>query len=308
MPRWPERLPHPALVFVVFAWGGNFVVIKYSLVDLPVNVVMLLRYVFMGLALLGYAVAMRLTYWPKREEWVPFLFAGFMSTGLYMVFFLEGMARIGAAQGAVCLATAPIWVSIISVLKGRDRGRWELYVGGAVAYLGVATVILMGSGERHWTPLGLALTLGSALIWAISVVMMKPLLQDRPAVGVYLATYPGAALILLPYAIKETLTFDYSRVTWVGWAGLAYLVFVAGAGAFTAYYVGVREAGPARASMTAYFVPVVATFSAWAFQGIPINLPQAVGVAILLAGVALANRKPETMESTRAAVPADEIG
>lgn len=306
MSRWPERLPHPALVFVVLAWGMNFVVIKFALGDMPVKVLMLLRYLLIAPVLAGYAVAAKQAYWPKGKEWFKFLIAGFMSTGLYMVLFLEGMDRIGAAQGAVCLATAPIWVSLFSVLTGHEEGRWQLFVGGLTAYSGVALVILMGTGERHWTPLGLALTLASAMVWAVSVVMMKPLLQGRPAVGVYVSTYPGAALVLLPYGLAPTLGFDYSHVTWIGWASLAYLVLVAGFAAFTAYYVGVREVGASKTAMIAYFVPVVAAISAWLLQGAALNAYQVLGIAVVLGGVALANRKP-TLVNPLAAATADEI-
>lgn len=292
MSRWPARLPHPALVFVVFAWGFNFAILKLTYEDMPVHVVMLLRYLGMGVVLWVYARVMKLIYKPERSEIWKFLFAGFMSTGLYMVLFLEGMAEVGAAQGAVCLATAPIWVSLFSVISGHDRGRWQLFVGGGIAYAGVAAVILMGAGERHWTPMGLTLMLGSAFVWAISVVMMKPLLKDRPAVGVYVATYPGAALILVPYGIRQVVEFDYSHVTWLGWSGLSYLIFIAGFGAFTAYYVGVREVGAPKTSMIAYFVPVVAAIAAWALRNESLNGLQILGIVVVLLGVWLASAQP----------------
>ncbi|MFM9872930.1 MAG: DMT family transporter [Fimbriimonadaceae bacterium] len=307
MSRWPAQLPHPALVFVVFAWGFNFAILKLTYEEMPVEVVMLLRYLGMGIVLWLYAKSMKLTYKPTQSEVSKFLFAGFMSTGLYMVLFLEGMSKVGAAQGAVCLATAPIWVSIFSVISGHDRGRWQLFVGGCLAYFGVAAVILMGRGERHWTPLGLTLMLLSALVWAISVVMMKPLLKDRPAVGVYVATYPGAALILVPYGIRKVLEFDYSKVSWVGWSGLSYLIFIAGFGAFTAYYVGVREVGASKTSMIAYFVPVVAAFAAWGLRGESLNLPQGIGIMVVLLGVWLASALP-TRKIVQAVAGPDRIG
>ena len=261
----------------------------------------------MGLVMWAYAAVFKLIYKPTRPEWPKFLLAGFMSTGLYMVLFLEGMNRVGAAQGAVCLATAPIWVSILAVIIGQEPKRWQLFVGGSMAYAGVATVILLGSGERHWTITGLLLTLGSALIWSISVVMMKPLLSKGSAVGVYVATYPGAALILFPYAFVQTLQFNYSHVSWIGWSGLAYLTIVAGFAAFTSYYVGVRDVGGPKASMTAYFVPVVAAVSEWVVQGTRLNIFQILGIGIVLFGVWFASIKPKSFGDCRALQSVDEI-
>jgi drug/metabolite transporter (DMT)-like permease len=315
MSRWPSRLPHPALIFVVFAWGLNFVALKYTLNEWPVHIVMLLRYFLMGMVMGGYAWALKLTYKPEKKEWPRFLFTGFLSSGLYMVLFLEGMDRVGAAQGAVCLATSPIWVSILAVLIGQEKGRWQLFVGGLLAYSGVAAVILMGSGERHWTPEGLVYVLSSAFVWSISVVMMKPLLKDRPAVGVFTATFPGAVLILLPYTLykifeneaKHGVSFHFSQISWVGWCGLAYLTLIAGFGAFTAYYVGVREVGAPKTSMIAYFVPVVAAISAWIIRGEALNILQMVGIIVLLLGVWLASNKSQTSMSPAIEI-ADKIG
>jgi drug/metabolite transporter (DMT)-like permease len=280
------------LVFVVLAWGLNFVILKNAFAEWPTEVMMVLRYLLMVPCLWIYARLTGQLFWPAKGEGLKHWLAGFMSTGLYMVLFMEGMARVGAAQGAVCLATAPIWVSIFSVVLGQDRGRWGLYFGGGLAYAGVAAVILLGTGDRHWTPLGLLLTLGSALVWAISVVMMKPLLEDRPPIGVYLASYPGAALVLLPYGLKSVIGFDYSVISGYGWFGLAYLTIVAGTLAFGAYYASVQQVGPARASMVAYFVPLVAAASAWLIRGESMNWLQIAGVGVVLVGVAIATRKP----------------
>ncbi len=288
MPRLPRWLPHPALVFVVVAWGLNFVVIKVALEELSVNALMVLRYLGMAPFLYFYARIVRQTYTPSKGDWPKFLLAGFLGSGVYMILFLEGMARVGAAQGAVCLATAPLWVSVFAVILGQESARWTLFLGGALAYAGVSGVILLGSGPAYWTPLGLALTLLSAVVWAVSVVMMKPLLGGRPSVGVFLATYPGAALALLPYGFMDVVRLDYGSISWTTWGGLIYLILVAGVAAFTAYYYGVREVGPARTSMTAYFVPIAAAISAWLLLGDRFSGGQMISVLVVLGGVALA--------------------
>lgn len=297
MSRWPKWLPHPALAFVVIAWGLNFVVIKVALEEISVNTLMVLRYLGMAPVLYLYARFSRQTYWPAKRDWPKFLLAGGLGSGIYMILFLEGMARIGAAQGAVCLATAPLWVSVFAAILGQEPARWTLFFGGGLAYAGVSGVILLGSGPAHWTPLGLALTLASAVVWAISVVMMKPLLSGRPSVGVFLATYPGAAIALIPYGLGDVLHTNYSAVSAITWWSLIYLVFVAGVAAFTAYYYGVREVGPARTSMTAYFVPIAAALAAWIMLGERFSLGQSISVLLVLVGVGIATQRLRPKES-----------
>ena len=209
-----------------------------------------------------------------------------------MVLFVEGMARVGAAQGAILLATAPIWISLFAILAKQEVLRWQLGAGLLVAYAGVATVVSTGSKSGDAPIAGIALVLASAVVWSISVVMMKPLLNGRPALGVFSATFPGGAIVLVPYGLKDLVTMDYSTVSWVGWASMAYLTLMAGVGAFAAYYIAVRDIGPARTGMAQYFIPVVAAFGAWILRGETILLLQWIGIAVVIGGVALARVVP----------------
>lgn len=269
---------------------------------------MVLRYLLMAPLMWGFAKLAKQTFQVPKDQRFKFWGIGLLSSGLYMVLFLEGMERVGAAQGAVCLATVPLWVSLFAVLIGEEKARWQLYVGGLISYAGVASVILFGSGEKHWTLLGVGLVLASAIVWAVSVVLMKPILKDRPAMGVYLGTYAGAALVVVPYGGMAVLNFDYSTVTWVGWSALAYLTVVAGAGAFGAYYIAVREVGSAKASMAGYFVPILAAFTAWMFLGETLNIWQVMGIGVVLLGVWLASAKrPQAQQEAANQLP-DGIG
>lgn len=279
---------HPALVFVVVVWGCNFVAIKYAFEEWPVPAATLFRYLIMWpmMAALAWATGQQVRL--AREERGTFWFAGFLGSGVYMVLFLEGMSRVGAAQGAVCLATVPLWVGLFAVLKGQERFRWSLLVGTVVAYVGVATVVLAGSGPRHWTPLGIGLVLASALVWAGSVVLMTPLVAGRPALGVFSATFPGAAVVLVPYGAGSLMAMDFGALTWVGWVAMAYLVFLAGTGAFVAYYTGLRDVGPTGAALSQYFVPIVAAGAAWGLRGEAMNWAQGAGILVAVGGVALA--------------------
>ncbi len=272
-------------MFVVIVWGLNFVAIKYAFQEWDVKAIATLRYLLMLPLMFWMAAVLKQTVKLSKGEHLKHYLAGFMSSGLYMVFFLEGMDRVGAAQGAVCLATAPLWVSLFAVVTKIEKFRWTLVFGGLLSYLGVATVILAGTGERHWTPLGLALVLISAMIWAWSIIMMRPLLIDRPALGVFTATFPGAAIIMVPYGVIPMIQTDFSAITWIGWSALAYLVVLAGAGAFASYYIGIKAVGPQQASMTQYFVPIVAALGAWGLRGEPMNLIQGLGVFGVLLGV-----------------------
>lgn len=290
--NWPKTFPHPALVFVVIAWGFNFAVIKIAYHDFSPAALSLIRFLGMWPVLL---IATRMLggslKYPTGPDRYRILWAGFLASGLYMVLFLEGMQRSGAAQGAITLATAPIFIGLFSVFAKQEPFRWQLLIGSLIAFVGVAIVVVAGGADIEGTVLGSMLVLASAIVWAWSVIVMRPLLARGAPVSVLTLSFPGAALALIPYGAVAVTETKWSQVSTAGWLALAYLVLVAGVLAFIAYYKGISDVGPNKTSMTQFFIPPTAAVGAWLLLGQPITIGQGVGLAVVILGVYLGSRK-----------------
>ncbi|MBS1724845.1 MAG: DMT family transporter [Armatimonadetes bacterium] len=299
MPTWRSWLPHPALVFVVLAWGLNFTVIKVAYSQMSPPAVGLVRYLFMfPLLLLWCAVVRQPLRYPPGRFWA-WNFAGFVGSGVYMVLFLEGMRTAPAALGAIALATAPIMATVFSVFAKQERFTWRLLLGSLVAFGGVAVCILgqhRGSDGSMW---GVLLVLASAVFWALSIVLYKPLLSEATPVRVLTLSFPGAMLVLIPYGWHSVAVTHWSLVSSKGWLAMVYLVLVAGVGAFAAYYKGLADCGPAKTSLTQYFVPPVAAIFATLVLAEKLVWQEVAGLVIVIAGVALAVWKRPSVTSER---------
>jgi drug/metabolite transporter (DMT)-like permease len=285
---------HPALAFVVVAWGLNFSVIKLCYRDLSPAATGLLRYILMAPLLAAWCAAagLRLAYRPG-EFW-PYNFAGFLGSGAYMVLFLEGMRLAPPAQAAIALATAPLWTTLFSVGLGQDRWTPALGLGSATAFLGVLTVVLGGvERQAHGHGAGVLLVFASAVVWAVSVVVYRPLLATDHPLRVLTLSLPGASVALLPYGWPALARTRLAEVSPLGWASLAYLVVVAGVLAFAAYYRGVADVGPSRSAMTQYFVPPTAAFGAYLVLGIPPAWTDLLGLLIVALGLWVASRSSQ---------------
>ncbi len=292
---------HPALVFVVVAWGLNFSVLKLLYRDLTPAATGLARYVLMVVCLVAVCLGLRrpLRYGPG-EAW-RFNVAGFLGSGLYMVLFLEGMKGAPAALGAIALATVPILTMLMGAAVGQERLTARLIVGSLTGFAGVAVAVLGRGTGLSGELTGTLTVLASAVVWSVSVVAMRPLVATRDPMAAFTLSLPGAALVLVPYGWGAVAETDWGAVSSVGWLSLAYLVSVAGVGAFTAYYRGLSDVGPARATMVQYFVPPTAAFFAWLLLGQPLRFTEGVGLLIAIAGVALA-----TWPTKAAALPPGE--
>jgi drug/metabolite transporter (DMT)-like permease len=288
-------VPLLALSVTVIFWGFNFAMIKMAIDGLneavpghggePV-VAALVRWVLMMPLLYGVCRLMKLDMSLNREEWLPLLIAGFVASGAYMVLFVIGMQTAPASSGAVALATAPIFMAIFSILTKHDRFRWSLLIGSVVAFAGVAWVITGRTiGQADGDAKGTLIVLASAIVWAYSVILMKPILARHHPLKVMTLSLPGAGLALIPFGLMPTLQTDWAAVTPQGWIGLTYLIIFAGAIAFTCYYIGLSHLGPARTGMIQYLIPPTAYVGAWLIRGEELRLPQIAGLAVVILGV-----------------------
>ena len=284
MRLWPRSFPHPALVFVVVAWGINFSVIKIVLQELHPAVAILARYLVMMVSLFATCIFLKIPLKiPEGQRW-KYLFAGFLANGVYMVIFFEGMRTAGAAQGSIVLATAPVWIAVFAIMKKQEVFTRHLAVGGVLAFAGACATIVAGGGKVGGDVVGALLVLASAVVWAWSVVLMRPLVTEGSALGVFTLTFPGGLVVLLPYGAKAMVETDWASLSSKTWWALPILVFVAGVGAFTAYYRGLADVGPAKTGMVQFFIPPTAAFFAWAVFGGSFVPLQAIGMAIVVLG------------------------
>ncbi|MBX3111584.1 MAG: DMT family transporter [Fimbriimonadaceae bacterium] len=288
---WPRRWPHPALVFVVLAWGVNFSVIRESYKSFTPEAVAVLRWTGMVPWMFVLAKLGRQDLSMDRAlRWRVWL-AGFLSSGVYMAVFVAGMAHTSATQGSIALATAPIWITWFAMALRQEAFRWSAVYGPLVAFGGVVLVISK-SGPVQGTVQGTLLCLLSAVIWAVSVVYLRPILREEPALKVMTVSLPAAGLALLPYGGAAVLRVDWAHVGAVGWACMAYLVLVAGSSAYVAYYKAIEDLGPSRAGTTQFLVPPTALVVESLFHWRAPVWTQVVGVAVVLFGVWLSTRQP----------------
>lgn len=300
-----RRLPHPALIFVVIAWGLNFSVIKIAYLEMSPQAVGLLRYLTMLPILVLWCVLAKQSLTYPKGMFLRLNLAGFVGSGAYMVMFLEGMRTAPAALGSMALSTVPIMTTVLSVLFKQERFTWRLLIGSVVAFGGVTLGILAMGSKSQGSVTGALLVLVSALLWAFSVIMYRKLLADMSAVRVLTLSFPGALLIMLPYGYSAVSTLDWGKVSSTGWLAMAYLVLIAGVGAFAAYYKGLADVGPARTSMTQYFVPPVAAIFASFLIKEKLVVMEVVALLVVIAGVATAvwNAPKPIDEKSRAEAP-----
>jgi drug/metabolite transporter (DMT)-like permease len=129
--------------------------------------------------------------------------------------------------------------------------------------------------------------------WALYTVFNKRVpLPPLPSTVKLASLIAGGALVLAPFAALEAFTgtvpdFGDGRL----YIALGFLAVVPSLGAYFCFDRLVSLAGPTRASMSLYLIPLFATLAAWPLLKEAPHLYHVAGFAVILSGVALSSMR-----------------
>ena len=98
---------------------------------------------------------------------------------------------------------------------------------------------------------------------------------------------------LLPFAAWEAAVSPVPAFSRAGFELALAAALLPGFAAYLAYSVMLRELGAARVSVVLYLGPLYAAVMAWLVLGEPVHGYHAVGMALVLPGIYLVNRRSD---------------
>ena len=207
-----------------------------------------------------------------------------------------GARHTSAANIAIIFAACPALVMLLETLVWKAPLARKQAGGMLLAICGVLVVLAKGDlsalGDFAFGKGDLWVVL-AACGWALYTVLGKRLpLPALPSIVKLMALIGGGALVLAPFAVLEAslgsvANFHDPRL----YIALGFLAVVPSLGAYFCFDRLVAIAGPARASLSVYLIPLFATLAAWPLLGEPPRLYHAVGFGIILGSVLLASAR-----------------
>ncbi|MFW5866990.1 MAG: DMT family transporter [Armatimonadota bacterium] len=291
----------PVLLLVALFWGGNFVAYKYLMEFIPAAGLLATRFVLITVMLLA-VLAWRgqLTTGNSRAMWLRLAAAGVLIMGVQQVLFVTGLDLTAAGEGSLLFSSAPIFTALMAAALGHERITPANWLGIAAAMGGCAMVILGGAGAEHVPETrvtGDLLMLGSAVGYALFMVVSKPLMTRYGALKVITFSFLFGLVVVVPFGAKAAVTAEWSALGVAEWGAMFWTVVLAGALGFAAWYWRISKTSASRVAVYQYIVPVVALVAAAALlQERPAAI-QIVGAGLVLAGLYFARRPPATCPS-----------
>jgi drug/metabolite transporter (DMT)-like permease len=248
-----------------------------------VTVVTLLSFRFLLAAALFWVIVLvrgaRLPSWRVLLAALGLGAAGYAAqAGLYFA----ALTRIDASLTSLLLYTYPVLVFLGALALGREDPSPRRSGALALATAGVALVLLGGSvGAVDGA--GVAMALGAAVVYATYILVADRLVADvDPFVLAALVTTGATATLLAVGLGGGSLQLGFDAAGW-GWiAALACGSTVVGVSAF---FVGMRDVGPANASIVSTAEPAVTVGLATLVYGEALGPGQLAGAVLVLGAV-----------------------
>ncbi len=293
-------------LFVLLAalFGGGFVAIKTGLRELPPVLFASLRFDIGALALLAYVALTR-----PRNSWLPGTrrdLLGIGVAGLFLVALNNSLLFLG--QGSTTPGMASIMYGLNPVLAPvfawwvlDERLSWPGAVGIGVALSGVVIIVQPSpSTLTDASAVGQALVLGAAAAVALGSVLLtriSPPMESVALTGWGMAAGAGA-LHAVSLAAGETQA-SVVGIAPVTVASLLVIGIPSTAVAYAIHFGLLARAGPVRANMVAYVVPVFAALAGWLLLGAAVSGWTVVGFLVVVAGFAVVERTTLRQELRR---------
>jgi drug/metabolite transporter (DMT)-like permease len=196
-----------------------------------------------------------------------------------------GQTQIDSGTAAILNASAPLFTAVFAALAAST----ERVVGGRLGgfVLGFAGVVLVVGAEPAQgagAVLGSLAVVVAAALYAVGALYTGTRLRGLSALEIALGTTTWSTIFTLPFGLVALRGHD---VSWDAGAAVLVLGVVATAVAYLLYFAVLSGAGASNAILVTYLVPATALVYGATLLDEPVGIRQVVGLALVLAGVAL---------------------
>ena len=274
-----------ALLAVAAAWGLSFPLTKQILEQISPADVLAQRYLIAAVV-----SGVLLFRWVRRlsaRAWRNGVILGVLYAvgGLLQA---EGLAHTSASISGFTTGMYVVLTPVCGVLLLKTRIRPIWWAGALLAAAGLGVMSLDGLSIGY----GEAITLVSALVYALHIVGLGQWSTPSNALGLSVVQLGVSAVICLAFAVPDGVTFVSGTANWVG---IAYLGLVSGAFAMIGQSWGQAHLPSTRAAVILVTEPVWAAALSIGFFGEPLTARIAIGGGMMVAAmllVELAPRRP----------------
>jgi drug/metabolite transporter (DMT)-like permease len=279
------KLRDVGLLFLLGSlWGASFILIRIAAPALGAVVLVALRTLVGGSALLLYAIAAQRQA-DVRAHWKQFLILGALNSAIPFVLISEAERTLTAPIAAILNASTPLFGAVIASVWLRDRLTFMRIVGLLLGVAGVAVVVGVDEvivSNVGW--LSAVMVLAASCFYGLGTTYAKVMFKGVPTLTLAIGQLLGAGVLLVLPAAPQLPAIAWTP-TVLG-ASL-FLALVCTSVAYLLYFTLLASAGPTNTMTVTFIVPFFSILWGAIFLGEHIETVQFVGLLIILVSLVM---------------------
>lgn len=285
------------LLLLALIWGSSFILIKKGLIAFAPDQLAAIRIASAGFVLLPFLLRRFRTV--QRHHWPKLVSVGLVGSFIPAFLFAFAQTQLASGVTGVLNTFTPLATLIIGVVIFRQLVAMQQWVGVFIGLGG--TVILItanASGALQFNAYAL-LIIVATICYGLNLNLIKHHIPDLSAltitgVSLFLVAPPALIYLLAATPFVEQVTtqpdaiFPLSAILVLGIIGTAMALVI--------FNTVVKMTDTTFTSSVTYLIPIVALILG-VMDGEPFLIEHAVGMAAILVGVFIANRRPQKRKS-----------
>ena len=282
-----------SLFFLVgFLWGIPYLLMKVAVQDFPPPAVVFGRTLIGAAMLIPYALYQGTFTKALRgiRHIIPYAFMEMIASWILIT---SAEQKISSGVAGLLVATVPIWATIIVALDGDKSVLHSTRLFGIfIGFLGLVLLIGLDAMKGHLDLLSVGMVLLASIFYSIAPKRVTEKLPDVSGVAINGLAMAISALFYAPFTVA---TWPHEPIGVDSIAALIALGIFSTGFAFVAFFIVLKEMGPARSALVTYLNTAFAVVLGILVLGEPLTLGVSLGLPIVLIGSYLASRKAKTL-------------
>ncbi|HZE61584.1 MAG TPA: DMT family transporter [Burkholderiales bacterium] len=280
------------LIATLLLWSGNWIVARAVRAEISPGVATVGRLALVLAILLPFAwrgLRQKLPALRKRD-WIVLVALGMTGGGPHLGLQWLGLHYTTAASGILYLSTTPIFILLITLALG-ERIVARQGIGVAVSFTGVFLIATHGEPARLSFNVGDLMALASMVMWAGYTILLRVRKDPLEVIELLCVVCIFGACFMTPWLAIEAMSGLTLRLSERGALAVLYSAIGSLLLAYAGWSYVVARLGAARAGVTLHLMPAFGVLLSAVFLSEYPEWFHFVGIALILAGVALSALK-----------------
>lgn len=290
-----NQSPYLLLILATLIWGGNFVIGRAIVDELPPYTLSFLRWVLAALIFIPFVWNEIIS---KKEtllkHWRPLLLMGLSGVAGFNTLLYVGLHFTTSINASLVNTTSPVIIAALSFFILKEGISKNQVQGIILSLAGVLLIFSQGSLDILLTfsfNIGDIIVLAAVIVWALYSIIIKHSVNNLPQLSSLAVTMVIGVIALFPFSFWEFFIAE-KKVIWSlgSVATIGYVGIFASVVAFLSWTSAVSQIGPGNAGIFLSLIPVFTTIFAIIFIGESLTWYQFIGGILAITGIYLSTR------------------